>query len=77
MMVKSAQPSEVGGVHALPLSLYLPITAKLWCKLKGADTLPLFLLYPTLYSVVHSELRKTDRQAERYRAEHEIERRPE
>ncbi len=77
MMVKSAKPGEVGGVHALPPSLYLPSRAKLWCKLRGAEILPLFLLYPYLYSVVHSELRQTDRQAGRCRAEHEIERRPE
>jgi hypothetical protein len=54
-------------VHAHPPSLYLPSPAKLWCTFQ----LPLFLLYPYMYSVVHSE---TDRQAERYRTEHEIDR---
>jgi hypothetical protein len=37
MMVNSAQPGEGGGRHALPLSLYLPSIAKLWCtpQLRG------------------------------------------
>ena len=34
MMVTSAQQGE-GGVHALPLSLYLPSRAKFWCTLQG------------------------------------------
>ncbi len=52
MTVKSAQPGEGGGVHALPLSLYLPSRAKLWCtlQLRGQiytppiSPLPLFVL---------------------------------
>jgi hypothetical protein len=41
-------------VHALPLSLYLPSPAKLWCmlQLRGQIHSPLFLLYPYMYSVV-------------------------
>jgi hypothetical protein len=55
------------------------ITSKVvvYAPAKRADTLPLFLLYPYMYSVVHSELRQTDRQTGRYRAEYEIERRTE
>ncbi len=34
MMVKSAQPGEGGGVHALPLSLYPPSRGKFWCMLR-------------------------------------------
>ncbi len=33
MMVKSAQPGEVG-VHALPFSFYLSSQAKFWCTLQ-------------------------------------------
>ncbi len=52
LMVKSAQPCE-GGVHTLPLSLFLLSRTMLWCRLqlRGADTLLLFLLYPLFYSV--------------------------
>jgi hypothetical protein len=53
MMVKSAQPGEGGA--ALSLSLCLPSRAKLWCQLLKEDTLPLFLLYPCVYSVVWLE----------------------
>ncbi len=54
MMVNLVQPSDVG-VHALPLSLFLPSRAKLWCTLQlrvHADTLPLLLLYPITESYV-------------------------
>jgi hypothetical protein len=54
MMEKLAQPGEGGGVHhTYPLSLYLPLLAKLWCipQLRGQSHLPLFLLYPYMYSV--------------------------
>ncbi len=43
-----------GGVHADPLSLYLPSHTIVWCTLplRGhADTLPLFLLHPYMNSV--------------------------
>ncbi len=81
MMVKSAQPGEVGGVHGCTPSPFRSIyhheqSFGVRSSWEGRST-PLFLLYPYLYSVVHSELRQTDRQAGRYRAEHEIERRPE
>jgi hypothetical protein len=45
-MEKLAQPGECG-VHAQPLSLNLPSRKKWWWE---ADTLPLFLLYPYMYS---------------------------
>ncbi len=54
MMVKSAQAGE-GGVHAPPPFTLPTITSKVAvyapaeCK---ADTLPLFLLYPYMNSVV-------------------------
>ncbi len=36
-----------------PLSLYLPSRTKLWCTLQlKADTFPLCLLYPYMYSVI-------------------------
>ncbi len=40
------------GMHAHPLSLNLPSRPKLWCtpQLRG-QTLPLYLLYPYIYSV--------------------------
>jgi hypothetical protein len=53
MLVKSAQPGEGGGLNALPLSLYLPSRAKVvvYATAERAVTLPLFLLYPYMYSV--------------------------
>jgi hypothetical protein len=42
-------------VHAHPLSLYLPICTKLWCKLQlrgQINTPSIFLLYPYMFSVV-------------------------
>jgi hypothetical protein len=52
MMVKSARPGEgVGWVHALPLSLYLPSRAKLWCMLQltgHRDTPPIYTSISTL-----------------------------
>ncbi len=37
MRVKSAKAGQGGGVHALPLSIYLPSRSKLWCapQLRG------------------------------------------
>jgi hypothetical protein len=53
MMVKSAQSGEGGGVHALPLSLNLPSgEVVVYAPAERADTLPLFLLYPYMYSVI-------------------------
>jgi hypothetical protein len=54
MLVKSAQPGDGGeGLNALPLSLYLPSRAKVvvYAPAERAVTLPLFLLYPYMYSV--------------------------
>jgi hypothetical protein len=57
MMEKLAQPGEGGGrgrVHAHPLSLYIStITYKVvvYVPAERVDTLPLFLLYPYMYSV--------------------------
>ena len=52
MMERSAQPFEGGGGGGPrpPLLLYLPSRTKL--VYAPADTLPLFLLYPYMYSVV-------------------------
>jgi hypothetical protein len=58
-MVKSTQPGEVGGFHALPLSLSLQSPSKVvvYAPAERADTLLLFLLYPYMYSVVrHLEI---------------------
>jgi hypothetical protein len=43
-------------VHGLPLSLYLPITYKVvvYAPAEQADTLHLFLLYPSMYSVANT-----------------------
>ncbi len=40
-------------MNFFPISLYLPSQAKLWCtlQLRGQRHIPLFLLYPYLYSV--------------------------
>jgi hypothetical protein len=48
MMEKLAQAGVCGGVHAHPLSLYLPSRTKLqfYAVAERADTLPLFHLYP-------------------------------
>jgi hypothetical protein len=50
MMVNSALPGEDGGggLHALPLSLYLPSRAKLWCTLQlgGGTYTPLISTLP-------------------------------
>jgi hypothetical protein len=53
-MVKSAQPVGGGGFHALLLSLSLQSPSKVvvYAPAERADTLPLFLLYPYMYSVV-------------------------
>jgi hypothetical protein len=37
-------------MHANTFSLHLPSRTKLWCTVERADTLPLFLLYPRMYS---------------------------
>jgi hypothetical protein len=54
MMVKSAQSGEGEGVHALPpltLSTITSIKVVVYAPAARADTLPLFLLYPYMYSV--------------------------
>ncbi len=51
IMLKSAQPGGGGGVHALPLSLYLLSRVVVYAPAERADTLPIFLLYPFMYSV--------------------------
>jgi hypothetical protein len=51
------------GWGVLPLSLYLPSQAKLWCTLQRherADTLPLFLLYPCTVRTVAADLRRRE-----------------
>jgi hypothetical protein len=48
MMEKSAQPGEGGGGARSPLPFTVKTTAS---KVERADTLPLFLLYPYMYSV--------------------------
>jgi hypothetical protein len=50
MMEKSARTGEDGGMHAHPLSPYLPSRKKVvvYAPAERADTLSLFLLY-TLY----------------------------
>ncbi len=51
MMEKSAQPGEGGGMHAHPLSLYLPSRSKRWytLQLRGQIHPFYFLLYPFMY----------------------------
>jgi hypothetical protein len=54
MLVKSAHPGEGGGVHhALPHFTLSIITSKfvVYAPAERAVTLPLFLLYPYMYSV--------------------------
>jgi hypothetical protein len=57
-MEKSARPREVGGMHAHPLSLYLPSRTKLWCTLqrRGRIHSPYFYSTPicTLCSSVQT-----------------------
>ncbi len=55
MMVKSAQPGGGGGCTALPPPFTLStIKSKVvvYAPAERADLLPLFLLYPCMYSVV-------------------------
>ncbi len=49
MMEKLTQAGEGGGVHAHPLSLYLPSRTKLWCTLhlRGQIHSPYFYSTPT------------------------------
>jgi hypothetical protein len=53
MMVKSAQPREGGGARP-PFFTLSTITSKVvvYATAERADTLPLFLLYPYMYSLV-------------------------
>jgi hypothetical protein len=57
MMVKSAQPNEGVGCTPSPFhSIYCTITSKVvvyTLLAERADTLPLFLLYPYMYSMVY------------------------
>jgi hypothetical protein len=46
MMVKSAQPDDGGSTRPPPFTLSTITNKKLWCML------PLFILYPYMYSVV-------------------------
>jgi hypothetical protein len=58
MMEKLTQPGEGGECTPIPFAP-LPSRAKLWCtlQLKGQiRTLPLFLLYPYMYSAVEGML---------------------
>ncbi len=55
MMVNSAQRGEGGGMHALPLSFYLPSRAKLWRGLQLRGQIRLLLYFSsTLFSSVVS-----------------------
>ncbi len=63
---------RVGGCTPSPFLSTITSKVVVYAPAERAATLPLFLLYPYMYSVVHSELRQTDRQAERYWAENEI-----
>jgi hypothetical protein len=58
--VKPARAAARVGVHAYPISLYLPSRTNycsiLYAPAEKADTLPLFLLYPYVYSVVHMNI---------------------
>ncbi len=58
MMEKSAQPGECGGcTPTLFHYIYSTITYKVvvYAPAEWADTLPLFLLYPYMYSVFETE----------------------
>jgi hypothetical protein len=66
VMVKSAQPGAYGGgVHPPPFTLSTIIS-----KVARADTFPLFILYPYMYSVVLADqynfLVKNLRQARKF-----------
>ncbi len=52
-MEKSAKPGEGGGARPPPFTLFT-ITYKVvvYAPAERADTLPLFLLYPYMYSVL-------------------------
>jgi hypothetical protein len=53
MMVKSAQPAVRMRVHARPPPFILStIQVMVYAPTKSADTRPLFLLYPYMYSMV-------------------------
>jgi hypothetical protein len=52
MMVKSAQPGKGGGCTPTPFTLYtITIKVVVYAPAERAETLPLFLLYPYMYSV--------------------------
>jgi hypothetical protein len=52
MMVKSAWPGEGGGARPPPFTLStITSDVVVYAPAVRADTLPLFLLYPHLYSV--------------------------
>ncbi len=50
MMEKSPLAGEGGGVHAQAITI--PHEVAMYAPAEGADTLPLFHLYPYMYSVV-------------------------
>jgi hypothetical protein len=60
MMVKSAQPGEVGGARPPPYTIASKVVV--YAPAERADTLPLFLLYPYIYCGVlilcHAGMRK-------------------
>jgi hypothetical protein len=62
---------RVGGARPSPFTLFT-ITYKVavYAPAERADILPLFLLYPYMYSVVHSEVRQTDTLLKPDEAEH-------
>jgi hypothetical protein len=59
MMEKSAQPGEVKGCHTHPHFTISIITYKfvVYTPTERADTPPLFLLYPYMYSVEYTVLK--------------------
>ncbi len=60
MRVKLAQAGEGGRVHSHLLPLYLPSLVQsciVYAPAERADTLPLFLLYPYIYSVIATTTR--------------------
>jgi hypothetical protein len=55
-MVNSAQPGEGGrGVHAFPLSIYLPSRAKLWCTLQLRGQIHCYYFSSTVFCLCVGE----------------------
>jgi hypothetical protein len=55
MMEKSAQPGTDGGCTPSPFySIYITIKVVVHAPAERADTLPVFLFYPYMYSVAQA-----------------------